>query len=95
MKLTAIDLQQQQFRRTFRGLDRQEVRQFLDLVAQSIEELTRENTEARGQVRSLEREVEAFREREGTLKSAMLTAQRAVDEIREQARREATGPSRQ
>ncbi|MFC1612144.1 DivIVA domain-containing protein [Myxococcota bacterium] len=89
MRLTPIDVQQQQFRKSFRGVDRREVQSFLDLVAQQMSELTRENNDLRSEVRRLERHLEEHRDREETLREAMLTAQRAIDEIREQAKKEA------
>lgn len=89
MKLTPIDIQQHQFRRAFRGVDGGEVQDFLGLVADQLGEVTRENNELRGEVKRLEREVGEHRDREETLKQAMVTAQRAIDEIREQATKEA------
>ncbi|MCA9182146.1 MAG: DivIVA domain-containing protein [Planctomycetales bacterium] len=89
MKLTPIDIQQQQFRQRLRGFDRTEVSNFLEVVAQHMSEISHENSELRSEVRRIKRDLEAYRERETTLKEAMLTAQRAIDEIREQADKEA------
>ena len=89
MKLTPIDIKQQQFRRSFRGLEPHEVQAFLELVAQHMGELFRENDALSSEVRRIEHELEQYRDREATLKEAMLTAQRAIDEIREQAQKEA------
>lgn len=89
MKLTPIDVQQQQFRRALRGVDRREVQNFLDIVAQQMGDLSRENNELRGEIRRCQRELDDHRNREETLREAMLTAQRAIDEIRDQAKKEA------
>lgn len=89
MKLTPIDVQQQQFRRSFRGYERREVDSFLDLVSGQMSELSRDNNEMRAELRSLQRELDEHRDREETLREAMLTAQRAIDEIREVAKKEA------
>lgn len=89
MRLTPIDIQQQKFRRTFRGYDLREVQHFLDLLAQQQAELTRENAELKAEVRRGQRDLEELRSREESLKGAMLTAQRAIDEIRDQAQKEA------
>ncbi len=89
MKLTPIDIQQQQFHKALRGFDRREVESFLDLVAQQLGELSRENSELRNEMRRIEQEVAEHRDREEALREAMLTAQRAIDEIREQAKKEA------
>lgn len=89
MKLTPIDIQQQQFRRALRGLDAREVRAFLDLAAQALSDFIRENGELRAEIKRVERDLEEHREREASLRTAMLTAQRAIDEIRQQAQKEA------
>ncbi len=89
MRLTPIDVQQQQFRKSLRGLDPREVESFLDLVAQQMGELSKENNAQRVELRGLERQLEEHRDREETLREAMLTAQRAIDEIRDQAQKEA------
>lgn len=89
MKLTPIDVQQQQFRAGFRGYERREVHGFLDLVASQMGELSRENNELRSELRRLQRELDDHRHREETLREAMLTAQRAIDEIRDNAKKEA------
>jgi cell division initiation protein len=89
MRMTPIDVQQQQFGKTLRGYDRREVQRFLDLVAAQLGELNKENIELKSDVRRLEHELAEHRDREETLREAMLTAQRAIDEIREQAKKEA------
>lgn len=89
MKLTPIDIQQQQFNRGFRGFDVREVNSFLELVAQQMGELAREGTELKAELRQTRCELDEHRDREATLKEAMLTAQRAIDEIRLQAEKEA------
>ncbi|OGQ84969.1 MAG: hypothetical protein A2289_12480 [Deltaproteobacteria bacterium RIFOXYA12_FULL_58_15] len=89
MRLTPIDVQQQQFRRALRGFDSREVQAFLDLMAAQMGEMSRDNKELRNDVRRLERQLEEHKNREETLRQAMLTAQRAIDEIRDQAKKEA------
>lgn len=89
MRVTPIDIQQQKFRNAWRGLDPQEVTSFLDLVAQQLTAVLRENSELQRDIKTLQKEIEEHRNREETLREAMLTAQRAIDEIREQAKKEA------
>lgn len=89
MRLMPIDVQQQQFRRGIRGFDRREVQAFLDLVSEQMAEVIRENNELRGELRRSQQALDEHRERETTLREAMLSAQRAIDEIREQAKKEA------
>jgi cell division initiation protein len=89
MKLTPIDIQQQQFKKTWQGFDRAEVQSFLDIVAQQMSELSRENNELRADIKRAKAEIDDHRERESTLREAMLTAQRAIDDIRDHAKKEA------
>ena len=89
MKLTLIDIQQQQFQKTIRGFNPVEVHGFLELVGEQIQELTLVNAELQRELNRSQREVEEHRNREVSLREAMLTAQRAIDEIREHAQKEA------
>jgi len=47
MKITPLDIQQQQFRVRFRGFDMVEVDNFLDVLANEFEELLKENSQIR------------------------------------------------
>jgi cell division initiation protein len=89
MRTTALDIMQQQFRRRLRGYDRHEVHAFLDLVASEFETLFKENNRLRDEKRRLVSLLEEYRERERTIKNTMLTAQRVMDEIAVNARKEA------
>lgn len=89
MKLTPLDIQQQQFRRELSGFDRREVNAFLELISHEVARLTGELNELKADMRRSARELEEYKARESTLKEAMLTAQRAIEEIREQAQKEA------
>ncbi|HEX7623968.1 MAG TPA: DivIVA domain-containing protein [Anaeromyxobacteraceae bacterium] len=89
MKITPLDITQKTFHRTFRGLDRQEVEAFLALVAGEVETLAKENQLLRDDVRHMDEEISELRSRERALQETMITAQKACQEIRESARKEA------
>jgi len=89
MKLSPSDVQRQAFGVRFRGFDPDEVRAFLAAVAEEMAQLQRAKDEIEQQLRHLEQIVGEHREREAILKSTLLTAQKAADDIRESARREA------
>jgi cell division initiation protein len=89
MKITPMDVQRQAFSRRFRGLDPDEVRGYLNLVAEELAVVERERSQLEQQVKHMEALLEEHRQREGMLKSTLLTAQRASDDIREGARRQA------
>jgi cell division initiation protein len=84
-----MDIQRQSFGRTMRGLDPEEVRAYLTLVAEEVAALQREQDALQGELLSLRLLVEEHREREAILKNTLLTAQRVSEEIKENARKEA------
>jgi cell division initiation protein len=89
MKLSPTDVQRQAFGTRFRGFDPDEVRAFLAAVAEEMVQLQRDKDQIEQQLRHLEQIVSEHREREAILKNTLLTAQKAADDIREGARREA------
>jgi len=89
MKISPSDVQRQAFGVTFRGFDKDEVRAFLAAVAEEMAAIQRQKEEIEQQLRHLEQIVGEHRERESILKNTLLTAQKAADDIRVSARREA------
>jgi cell division initiation protein len=90
MNVTPLDIQQKQFNTGFRGYDRKEVEQFLELIREEMETLVREVTELREFHQSYDERLRALTEKEDMLKSTMFTTQKLVDELRENARKEAS-----
>ncbi|WP_242395317.1 DivIVA domain-containing protein [Anaeromyxobacter oryzisoli] len=89
MNITPLDITQKQFKNAFRGLDREEVEGFLALVAAEFEALVRENLALREDDRRKTEEIAEYRSRERALQETLVTAQKASEEIREAARKEA------
>lgn len=81
-RLTPLEIQKHRFSRKWKGLDPTEVGAFLDLAAEEMEALARENAGLLGRIRGLEEENAEHRERERILKDTLLSAQRASDDIR-------------
>jgi cell division initiation protein len=52
MKLTPLDIQQQQFRTAVIGFDKKEVDAFLDLLSADVEELIRQNNALKEDVKT-------------------------------------------
>jgi cell division initiation protein len=88
MKISPMDIQRQTFGRRFRGFDPEEVRAYLNLVAEEVAALQGERDELDREVQTLRGLVEEHRQRETILKNTLLTAQRVSEEIRENARRQ-------
>lgn len=89
MKVTPIDIQQKRFHLSFRGYDPKEVDPFLDLIREEMEALLRELTELREFHQSYEERMKELAEREDALKSILLTTQKLVDELKDNAKKEA------
>ncbi|HEY6065198.1 MAG TPA: DivIVA domain-containing protein [Thermoanaerobaculia bacterium] len=81
-RLTPLEIQKHRFSRKWKGLDPSEVGAFLDMAAEEMEALARENAGLQGRIRGLEEENVEHRERERVLKDTLLSAQRASDDIR-------------
>ncbi|HSE65201.1 MAG TPA: DivIVA domain-containing protein [Thermoanaerobaculia bacterium] len=81
-RLTPLEIQKHRFSRKWKGLDPNEVGAFLDMAAEEMEALARENAGLIGRIRGLEEENADHRERERILKDTLLSAQRASDDIR-------------
>ena len=89
MKVTPLDIQQQQFKTRFRGFDIREVDAFLEQMAETVESLQKENQNLGDEVRRLELEIQGYRKREETFKRALLNSQKVLDQMKNNARRSA------
>jgi cell division initiation protein len=89
MKVTPLDIQQQQFKTRFRGFDIREVDTFLEQMAETVERLQKENQNLGDEVRRLELEIQGYRKREETFKRALLNSQKVLDQMKDNARRSA------
>ena len=89
MKISPMDIQRQIFGRKLRGYDRDEVRTYLNLVAEELAALQRERDGFDQEVQTLRAIVEEHRQREGILKNTLLTAQRLSEDLKDNARKQA------
>ena len=91
MRITPMDIRQQQFTvKMFRGFDTQEVDTFLEDLAADYEALLKENSLLKEQLQALEERTRGLEEREKVLQETLMTTQRLVEEMKDQARREAS-----
>lgn len=91
MELTPLDVRKKKedFRRSVRGYDASQVDAFLDLVADRLETLMREQGALNERVESLRQQLSHYQERERALNEALLTAQELREEARSQSERDA------
>jgi DivIVA domain-containing protein len=89
--LTPLEVRKKKgdFRRLMRGYDPAQVDDFLDLVADRLEQVVRESLANAERANVLNRQVSDFRDRERALTEALVTAQEMREEIRKQGLKEA------
>ena len=88
--LTPLDVRKKKgdFRRTVRGYDPELVDDFLDMVAERLEELVKQNVGLTERAEHLQEQVASYREREKALNEALVTAQQLRSEAQAQADKE-------
>jgi cell division initiation protein len=90
VKITPIDIQQQQFKgKLFGGLHPDDVDSFLQSVAQEMEALARENATLREQNQKMSAETELHAQQEKDLRETLLAATRITEDMKTNARKEA------
>jgi cell division initiation protein len=89
MPLTPVEIRHVQLRRVFpRGYRRADVERLLNEIADSFEEVWRERADLADQLDELETEAAKHRELEALLRTTLVSAERASQDMKEQARRE-------
>jgi cell division initiation protein len=89
MSLNPVEIRHSELRRTFFGGYRPEsVNELLNEIADSFEDVWRERADLSDRVQDLETEAAKHRELETLLRSTLVSAERAAQEMKEQARRE-------
>jgi cell division initiation protein len=89
MRLTPLEIQNHRFAKRFKGLDPEDVKQFLRVVAQDFESLVQENGTLHERVRQLEAKLGGHIANEHSLKQTLVTAQSVSDDLRHTAVKEA------
>ena len=88
-RLTARDVENQDFARKMRGFDVDDVRLFLKAVSEEIERLNLENSALSEENGAQRATIEDFKERERTLQETLVTAQRMSADMKDRSRAEA------
>ncbi|WP_085812118.1 DivIVA domain-containing protein [Geoanaerobacter pelophilus] len=90
MKISPMDIQQQQFKgKMLGGLDPEDVDAFLQSVAGEMEELIRENNDLKERLNRNAQAMADMEAREVQLRETMLAAQRITEEMKGNAQKEA------
>ncbi len=89
MRITPLDIIQKEFSSVRRGLDPDEVGQFLEEVREALEEVLRENRTHQESLKSRDREIESLRARESEIHQTLMLARRMTEDLKDTSRREA------
>jgi cell division initiation protein len=89
MTLTPVEVRHLELRRGLLGYRRSQVQRTIDEIADSFEAVWRERSELTERVHELETEVARHVELEALLRSTLVSAERAAQDMKERARREA------
>jgi cell division initiation protein len=89
MRITPMDIEQQEFSRSFRGYNEEEVDDFLDKIVKDYEELINENIRLNEEIEKMQEKLKEFSQIEETLRSALLNAQKSAEEMKERVEDEA------
>lgn len=85
MVITPLEIESHEFKKKMRGVDPDEVKAFLSLVAEEFEKLVVANGKLQEETTELRERLGELRQRERVLKETMLTAQRLSQEMKEEA----------
>ena len=88
MKISPIDIQQQQFKSRPFGYEKAGVDRFLELLAEELERLIRENIDLMEELARVKASLAEMRDREETLKQTLVTTQKLTNQLKSKARRE-------
>jgi cell division initiation protein len=91
MPIRPIDVRRKEFKSSFRGYDQNQVDDFLDAVADEFERNYTENQRMREEVSSLRDRLQQFEDLEGSIRAALVHAERASNDLRRAAAQEAEG----
>ncbi len=89
MKVTPLEIQQKQFSTRFRGFDVEEVYAFLEVVREELEELLKENSSLKEQLRRTEDQLAEYKKMDTTMRETLITMQKMVEDYETNAKRQA------
>jgi cell division initiation protein len=89
LKITPIEINKQEFKRSLRGYDTVEVDTFLEMVGKDYEKILDQNSKYQKRIIELETELKNYKEVESTLKQTLMSVQETSDKSLENIKREA------
>lgn len=88
MRITAMDIDNKEFKRVIRGYCPDEVDEFLDKIAEDYEAVFKDNSVLKEKIEAYEEKIKHYRAIEGTIQNTLLLAQKAADQVKNSAQKE-------
>lgn len=89
MKITPIEIRKYEFNKTFRGYDTEEVRYFLEMLADELESLNREKLELETELEQSKSRLQEYKQIEKSMQDALIVAKETSDKSLANSRKEA------
>lgn len=89
MRITPIEIQQHQFKSRLFGYDTGAVDSFLEMLADELERLHKQNNELKESLARTRSSLEQMKDREKSLQDMLMTAQQVTAELKNNAQKEA------
>lgn len=86
--ITAMEIRNQQFSKSMRGYNQEEVKNFLMQLAQDYESLYSQNATLKENIKRLEAELQKYHKIEETMNNSLILAQQTAEDMKNNARRE-------
>ncbi len=87
--ITAIEIRNQQFNKSIRGYNEEEVKNFLYRLSQDYENLYSENARLKEQIQKLEYDLDKYYKMEETMNNSLILAQETAQNLKANAQKEA------
>lgn len=87
--ITPLEIQNKEFKRSFRGYNAKNVDMFLDEIIEDYERIYKENIEFKDKINMLSDQLRQYNTLEETLKSTLVVAQTTADDVTLAARQKA------
>jgi len=87
--ITAMEIRNQRFNKSFRGYKKEEVESFLLRLAEDYETIYSENSQLKENIQKLRYELEKYYKMEDTMNNSLILAQKAAEDFKKSAHKEA------
>lgn len=89
MKITPIEIKEHRFKKGLMGFDKNEVNALMGIIAETIEELAKQNNKLEEKIKDMATKLFEHEEREKILRETITTAQKMVEDLKNNAKKEA------